>query len=129
MFTIWLADAYRVAGDLDRAHERAGAGLNLATSAAFPFGIALARRAFGRIERSRGRPAEAATGLHAALDGFLAIEAAFEAARTRCDLADAARAAGDAPAAVAHLASARRTFEALGLAAFAEEIERRSARA
>jgi tetratricopeptide (TPR) repeat protein len=114
-FTTVLAEAYLAAGDTGRAHEAASRGLSLAREAAFPYGLGLAVRALGRLARARGLRDEAARLLGEALDTFRTIDARYEQARTCLDLAALAAARDDAGARQAHLAEARRLFQALGI--------------
>jgi tetratricopeptide (TPR) repeat protein len=111
-FTVVLADAYLAAGEPERAHEAASRGWGLAQDAAFPYGAALGARTLARIARSRGQLDEAARFAAEALDTFRGIEARYENARTRLELAAIAAARDDPAAARAHLAEARRLFEA-----------------
>jgi ATP/maltotriose-dependent transcriptional regulator MalT len=114
-FTAVLAEAYLAAGDAARANEAARRARALARETAFPYGAGLAERALGRLAGARGHHDEAARRLGDALETFRAIDARYEQARTGLDLAALARARGDAPAEQAHLADARRLFQALGI--------------
>lgn len=75
---------------------------------------------------SRALP-EADAHLREALSVFTAIDARFEAARTRLDLADLERCRRDEAAAAAHRGEARRLFEALGLPAQVAAVDRLAA--
>jgi hypothetical protein len=82
----------------------------------FPLAGALARRALGRIARSRGDVVEAEGYLQGALEGFQSIGAAYEGARTLLDLAAIAEASGRSDVSATRLATARKTLSELGIA-------------
>jgi transcriptional regulator with AAA-type ATPase domain/tetratricopeptide (TPR) repeat protein len=111
-FTTVLGDAYLAGGAPERAHQAATRGLGLARDAAFPYGVGLGARTLARIARSGGRLDEAARLAAEALGTFRTIEARYEEARTRVELATIAAAAGDPSAARTHLAEAQRLFHA-----------------
>jgi hypothetical protein len=73
----------------------------------------------GRIAEARGAGDDAERLLEEALEIFSRIEADFEAARTRLDLAAIASRRGDADRARVHLAAAHATFERLDLGFYA----------
>ena len=112
-FTAVLAEACLLDRQLDRARALAEAAATAAAAAQFPYGLAAARRARGRIAWAGGTAAEAEDALVAALETFEAIEARYDAARTRLDLAAVLHAGGRSGAAAEHLAEARRAFAAL----------------
>ena len=86
----------------------------------------MGRRARSATSRRRGaRSATRTTISREALRAFEAVEAEFEIARTRLDLAELAHARGDASATAAHLAEAARRFRALGVPRWVERVEER----
>jgi tetratricopeptide (TPR) repeat protein len=91
LFMAWLANAYRLGGDVARARQSAMQSLEMATAVEFPFGVASAHRALGRIDLQCGDIARAGQELTTALEMFVAIDAAAEAERTRRCCADIAR--------------------------------------
>jgi len=125
-FTLFLADAHRVAGHLDRAQEVAAQGLQMARTGTSLWGLGWAHRALGRIAQARGDLAAAEASLTEALRTFTAIEAGYDVARAHLDLAALAHARGGGPAAT-HIGEALRLFEALGLPRQAERARRLAA--
>ncbi len=86
-FGAWLADAYLGAGRVDDARHSAAESLEVSRSVAYPWAIAVGTRAMGRIAEAEGHRAEAAALLEEALEQFTEIDARFDAAATRRDLA------------------------------------------
>jgi class 3 adenylate cyclase/tetratricopeptide (TPR) repeat protein len=121
-FSAFLAEARLLAGRPDEARDLACEALAVTEGVKFRYGSGMAQRALGRIARAAGDLAEAGRWLGDALESFRAIQAPFEMARTRLDLALLAG-AGSAEAAL-HLGQARRLFADLGLPRYAEEAER-----
>lgn len=113
-WTALLADARRLQGHDDAADLAIRAG-ELARESGFPFPAGLACRTMGRIAGARGAGDDAERLLDEALEIFSRIEADFEAARTRLDLAAIASRREDVDRARAHLDAARSTFERLDL--------------
>jgi tetratricopeptide (TPR) repeat protein len=111
-FAALLADARCLQGHAEAADD-AESAWNLAREVRFPYAEALARRAMGRVARSRGAGDDAERWLGEALARFSEIEAEFEAARTRLDLAAMAAGRADTAGARAHLEKARAAFERL----------------
>lgn len=109
-----LAEAHLLAGARGRAREVAARALELGELDATPLNIGLAQRALGRIGDVEGRPEAAVGYLSEALGTFTGCRAAFEAARTRVDLAGVEAARANPGAARAHLVTAIATFEAAG---------------
>ena len=86
-FGAWLADAYLAAGRAEEARRAAAESLEVSRSVAYPWAIAVGTRAMGRIAEADGHHAEAAALLNEALEQFTGIDARFDAAATRLDLA------------------------------------------
>jgi DNA-binding NtrC family response regulator/tetratricopeptide (TPR) repeat protein len=122
-FTAVLADAQLLRGEVERAHQLAQQGHEVAAGVGFGYAVAWARRTLGRLARADGDREAAGRHLGEALGTFAGIGARFEAARTHLDLADLARASGDRDAAVRHASAARALFAALGVPLY----ERRAA--
>jgi hypothetical protein len=80
------------------------------------------------VARAEAAPEAAEASLGDALATFTSVEARFEVARTRLDLADLAAAGGDPARAAAHLDAARALFTALGAPLYAERAEAAAAR-
>jgi len=107
------AEAHRLAGARDRADALARSSLETTTHAKYWYGVGFARRALGRAAADEQRLDAAGTELEEALRVFESIQADFEAARTRLDLAAVARARGDSDRAREYLALARQAFESV----------------
>jgi tetratricopeptide (TPR) repeat protein len=114
--TVFLAEAHRLAGRLERARELAGQALAMVSEHGFPYAVGWAERSLGRIALAEGVLSEAEARFGAALSAFGRVQARYDVARTTLELAALARARGDAGAAARHLAEARRAFRELGAA-------------
>ena len=125
-FSVFLAEAHRRAARLETALELASQGLELARASGTPMGVGWAERALGHIAQTRGALGDAEDHFQEALRAFAAIEARFELARTRLDLAALAWARGRRESAATHLAEARRELAALGLTRWVEQSEARA---
>jgi DNA-binding winged helix-turn-helix (wHTH) protein/tetratricopeptide (TPR) repeat protein len=91
-----LAECRRVHGQRDDAAALVVQALQIATRAQYWYGVGVAHRIAARIAVDRHDAAEADRSLKLALDTFTRIDARFEIARSRTDLALLAdRAAGD----------------------------------
>jgi ATP/maltotriose-dependent transcriptional regulator MalT len=121
------AESLRLAGRLEEASSFVERGLQVATRAAYWFAVAFSHRVAGRIARDRGTAQEARSAFQQALDVFLRIESAFEAARTRLDLAQLAIAVGEVECARDELTAAARTFEAFDVPEYRERTARLAA--
>jgi DNA-binding NtrC family response regulator/tetratricopeptide (TPR) repeat protein len=122
-FTAFLADAYRLGGELDRAHATAREALEITRAARSLYGVGLALRALGRIQLAAGAPAEATATLREALGTFDGMQGRYDVARVRLDLAEAARAAGQVAEALEHCQRARQRFIELRVRRWAERAE------
>jgi len=91
-FMAWLAEAYRIDGDMSRAWQCATEAIEITTAVEFPFTVARAQRCRGRVRFAAGDLDGAEEHTTEALKIFLSIDAAFEVERTRVDLAEVARA-------------------------------------
>jgi len=111
------AETHRLDGALDLAATFVGRALEVATRAEYWYAVGFAERIAARIARDRGDDAEARRALERAVQTFEGIGAAFEAARTRLDVAVTAR-AGDPERARSEIATAMAAFESLGVPAY-----------
>ncbi|MGH7312062.1 MAG: ATP-binding protein [Candidatus Rokuibacteriota bacterium] len=114
--TTTLGEAHLGVGRLASARELLVRGLEIAHEKG---NAAWAIRALGRLAWAQGDVAEAERRLLEALQVFVEIGARFEAARTRLDLAEIARARGDLHAAARYAAEARDALQALGVLSYA----------
>ena len=121
-FSAFLAEACFLSGRPDEARELAREALAITEKVGFRYGSGMAQRALGRIARKTGPAGEAEVWSRAALESFRSIQAPFEVARTRLDLALLAGAGSEAAA--LQLGEARRLFAELGLPRYVEEAER-----
>jgi tetratricopeptide (TPR) repeat protein len=125
-FSAFLAEAHQRAHRLETALELASQGLELARATGMPHGIGWAERALGHIALARGALGDAQDHLQEALHAFEAVEAGFEIARTRFDLAGLAHARGQVDVRGVHLTEAHRQFRALDLPRWVERAEERA---
>ncbi|MBW8873327.1 MAG: AAA family ATPase [Acidobacteria bacterium] len=121
-FSAFLAEARLLSGCLDEARKLAREALAVTGEVRFRYGSGMAQRALGRVARAAGDREEAEKWLQEALESFRAIEASFEVARTRLDLALLAGAGSEAAA--GQLGEARRLFAELGLPVYVERTDR-----
>jgi tetratricopeptide (TPR) repeat protein len=125
-FSVFLAEAYRRVGRLETALELASQGLELARATGTLQGIGWAERTLGHIAQARGALGDAEDHHGEALRAFDAVEAGFEIARTRFDLAALAHARSRSDASETYLVEAHRHFRALGLPRWLERAEERA---
>ncbi len=111
--SVWLAEAYLLSGQVERARSVALQALDASRDLEFRFAVGAAQRALGRVAAAAGAPGEAETHLLDARRTFAAIEVRFEEARTCLDLAGLAHAQGKLEATTAYLGEAHRGFVAL----------------
>ena len=111
-FGTWLADAYLGAGHREAARACVAEALEVSRGVAYPWAVAVGTRAEGRIAEADGLADEAERLLADALAQFEVIDAAFDAAATRLDLARLATSRGDREVAQAELSAALEVFEA-----------------
>jgi tetratricopeptide (TPR) repeat protein len=114
LFTVFLAEAHRLTGAVDRAGELAAQGRALAEISSSPFGAACADRTLGRLALASGRLADAERHLDAAFHAFEAIDARFELGRTAVERGQLAHRRGDPEGSAGHLTVAQRLFADLG---------------
>jgi DNA-binding CsgD family transcriptional regulator len=107
---------HRLAGDLSRAQEEAGAALELASDPRQPLVLLAAHRTLGELAVAADRHAEAEQQLQSALALADACAAPYERALTLLALADLRAAAGERAAARAFAEEARDICEPLGAA-------------
>lgn len=127
LFTAFLAEAHRLAGRAERARELATQALELARASSSPYGGACAERTLGRAAQDERDLGDAARHLEAAVRLFESVEAAYDVARTRLDLAALARARGDEAAVRRHLEAAHRLFADLRIPTQVERTRRLAA--
>jgi tetratricopeptide (TPR) repeat protein len=123
-FTALLADAYRLDGQLERAHGAAREALEISRAAGSAYGVGLALRVLCRIQLAAGAPADAMATLEEAVATFEAIRARYDTARVWLDLGAAAGAAGDRQRAAGHWGDAHRRLVELRVTRWAERAER-----
>ena len=122
-FTAFLAEAYRLDSQLERAQATAREALEITRASRSLYGVGLALRALGRIQLAAGRPAEALRTLEEALGTFEGMQGRYDAGRVWLDLGAAALAAGNRAAAAEHWERARRRFADLHVPRWAERAE------
>jgi tetratricopeptide (TPR) repeat protein len=120
LFTAFLAEAYQLGGETEKAFDLAMQALDATAGAKSPYGVGVARRALGRIAAARGDLSEAANHLDQGLRTFASIQARYDLARTHLDLGVVGDAQGYRDAAVAHLGEAHDLFDAMGVSRYAE---------
>jgi len=107
-----LAEAHLLEGDFARAREAAEGALEASRAGEMTFVTGPAQRTLGRIAHAAGAVPDAEDLLTGALATFTRCGAAFEAARTRLDLATTRASRGDPEAAREDLVAALVAFEA-----------------
>ena len=122
-FMTSLADAHRLAGQLEPAEELARRGLAMARAARSAPGVGWAEAALGRLARARSAFDDAAAHFAEALGTFAAIPLTYYVARTHLDLAVLSHGRGNGPAAARHLAEARKVFDSLGVPRYVERVD------
>lgn len=123
-FAAFLAEAYLLSGRSEEARELSSEALAVTEEVHFRYGAGLAQRSRGRIELAAGDPGEAEAWFERARESFRAIGAPFEEARTRLDLASAARARGDSEKAAKQLGVAHGVFVELRVPKYVDRTER-----
>jgi len=113
--TAHLGEAYYLNGQIEEARQVASQNLDLAREVRFPYAEGIVQRVLGCIAYASNDLADASHWLSASLETFESGQMAFEAARTRLDLARLEFACGEPSTARAHLDSAGSMFRALGL--------------
>ena len=111
------------AGDTDTAAAAADELRAIATEVDTPFLLATAMRASGAVSLERGDPRAALDALRTACAEWAKLEAPYEHARSRMLAALAYRALGDLDTAELEADAARRTFEQLGAAPDAAQLD------
>ena len=97
--------------------------MSLGEELRYPGSIALARRELGRIDVAAGNLAGAERRLGEALEAFSGMDASFEVAVTRLDLAEVAGLRGDLDDATEQLERCRKSFAALGAPTYLDRAE------
>jgi DNA-binding SARP family transcriptional activator len=124
LFTACLAEAYRLAGRRDQARAVADSAVESTRALGYAYACGLALRTLGRLALDEGRPLEALAHLREAREGFAAIGARFEEARTRLDLGVVHHTLDDRIEATRELDMARETFQALEVPGYVERARR-----
>jgi class 3 adenylate cyclase/tetratricopeptide (TPR) repeat protein len=119
-FMAFLSEAYRVQGDLDKAHALALQGLQIADDTQYRYVVGWLQRTLGRIAQASDSLEEAQRCLAEALRTFIALTAQFEMGRTHLDLAALAQAQGNLAVATTHLHTAHGLFETLQVPHYVE---------
>jgi tetratricopeptide (TPR) repeat protein len=119
-FTVFLAEAHRIEGRLDRARDVALQALGVMREARFWYGIGWAERALGRTLHATGALAPAETHFNEALVAFASSQARYDLGRTHLDLAALVRERGKPEGAAAHLQEAQSIFTALRVPRYVE---------
>lgn len=117
-FSAWLADAYLLAGRSQDARRAATEGLEVSGDVGYPWAVAVATRAVGRIAEADGDLGAAAERMADALHRFATIDADFDAAVTRLDLARVTAGSGDDTGARALARTALAAFDAMAAPAY-----------
>ena len=102
------------AGRLDDARTAADELVGIATAAGYPLLHAMADAAVGAVHLGAGDPRSGLARLRRAFDGWQALDAPYEAARVRVQIAEACRLLGDQDAAEIEISAATRVFRDLG---------------
>ena len=123
-FKYFLAEAYRLAGNLESAEARAQEASRTGMAARFPVAVGWAGLALGRIAADRGDLEAAATRLEGALQTFTEAGSRYEWARVHIELAKVSHARGADEAARDHLDAARARFVELDVPIHRERVER-----
>jgi DNA-binding CsgD family transcriptional regulator len=110
-------------GDVEDARARCDELADVAGGYGSPLVHALVAHARGAVELAEGDPGVALGSLRTSLDGWRALEAPYEAARTRELLGLACRALGDEDTAILELETTRAELEELGAAPDLARVE------
>jgi class 3 adenylate cyclase/tetratricopeptide (TPR) repeat protein len=116
----FLSEAYRVQGDLDKAHELALQALQIAEDTQNLYMVGWIQRTLGRIAQASDSLEEAQRRLEEALRTFATLAAQFEMGRTHLDLAALAQAQGNLVVVTTHLRTAHGLFETLRVPHYVE---------
>lgn len=122
-FGAWLADAYLWARRPEDARRTAAESMEVSRAVAYPWAIAVGTRAVGRIAEAGGDLAAATDRIGDALRQFAGIDAGFDAAVTRLDLARLAARSDDPSGARAHAETALAAFGAMTAPTYAERTQ------
>lgn len=119
-------EIYLACEDAGAARAAAADLADLAAAVDAPFPNALSAFAEGCILLDEGRPDDALTSLNRALSLWQQLDAPYDAARTRVQIARACRALGDSDACEIEIDEARRTFERLNAAPDLARLDERA---
>jgi tetratricopeptide (TPR) repeat protein len=125
-FLAFLAEAELKEGTALSARELALQALAITREAKFLYGVGLAQRAVGRVDRGSGDLAAAEAALREALETFTTLEVPFEIARTHLDLGELAHARGATAEVARELTLAHGGFAELGFPRYQERVARLS---
>ena len=128
-FRTFLAEAYFLSGQLEKAREAARQALEVSTALGYTWGIGWSHQVLGRVAQSLGALPEAERHLGDALYAFTSVKARFEEGRTRLFLASLDHAVGNREAAASHINEARTLFETLRIPKYMARVEEFRARA
>ena len=116
----FLGEGYLACGQLDRARQVVGQGLELARDARYGYNMGWAQWVLGRIAAAGGHWDEARRNLDEALETFAAIGAQFMVGRVHLALAEVARGSARSDEAVPHIEEAFRIFRVLKVPRYEE---------
>jgi tetratricopeptide (TPR) repeat protein len=123
-FSIFLAEAYLLDGQRERAHRLAEEALADSRARGYWFGIGFARRALAHIARAEGALANVQVHLEEALRTFESVPTPYFAARIHLDLGSLAYERGDVSEVIVHLRQARQIFVHVGARGYVERADR-----
>lgn len=125
--TGWLAEALLWAGHQERALTAAQESLRLSRAVGFPWAVAVALRALGRVSAGRDDAGGAEGHLAEALADFEDMACAFELAVTRLAIAELVMIRGDPVRARAEVERARAGLAELDAPRYSERAEQMAA--
>ena len=128
-FRTFLAEAYFLSGQMEKAREAARQAFEVSTGLGYTWGIGWSHQVLGRVAQAQGALPEAERHLGDALSAFLSVKARFEEGRTRLFLASLGHALGNPEAVASHLKEARTLFETLRVPKYMARVEKFGARA
>jgi class 3 adenylate cyclase/tetratricopeptide (TPR) repeat protein len=112
-FRTMLGEAYASSGQVGKAVEVAREALDTSIGIQFSIGVGLAKQVLGRAALIQQDFAAAKAELSGAAETLASVQAQFELARTKLELAKSIHTQGDGESAVIQLRDARQLFEVL----------------